>query len=156
MHWSVFGKTPKRPIDATDKIINHWHINFHLASGQLLGAEAGILTLQLAAVKGAAGNTDVKSPTEPYANVPLTLALNGMEEGTTTVLIPWWKSSSCIVRSAVSCYQVREKVRFDKEVLKEGWNHLELSLPDNATDTETAVLPNAIYVQYDALRFELA
>ncbi|KAF8538789.1 galactose mutarotase-like domain-containing protein [Trichophaea hybrida] len=156
VHWSVFGKTPKRPIDVTDKIINHWNLNFFLSPEQLRGAETGILTLQLAGVKGASGNTDVKSPTEPWADIPLTLVMNGMENGTETVVVPWWKSSSCIVRSSVSCYQVREKVLFERSVLREGWNTMELRLPDNATDTETAVLPNAIYVQYDALRFELA
>jgi rhamnogalacturonan endolyase len=40
--------------------------------------------------------------------------------------------------------------------LKEGWNKLVMSLPFNATDIETAELTGAIYVQYDALRLELA
>jgi rhamnogalacturonan endolyase len=40
-------------------------------------------------------------------------------------------------------------------MLKEGENQIVLSLPFNATDYETAVLPGSIYVQYDALRLEV-
>jgi rhamnogalacturonan endolyase len=34
-------------------------------------------------------------------------------------------------------------------------NEVVLSLPYNATDYESAVLPRSIYVQYDALRLEV-
>lgn len=37
----------------------------------------------------------------------------------------------------------------------EGANELILSLPANATDYESAVLPQSVYVQYDALRLEV-
>jgi rhamnogalacturonan endolyase len=37
-----------------------------------------------------------------------------------------------------------------------GYNEFTLSLPFNATDYESAVLPTTVYVQYDALRLELA
>lgn len=40
-------------------------------------------------------------------------------------------------------------------MLVEGANEMVLSLPPNATDYETAVLPGTTYVQYDALRFEV-
>lgn len=34
-------------------------------------------------------------------------------------------------------------------------NEIVLSLPYNATDYESAVLPRSVYVQYDALRLEV-
>jgi rhamnogalacturonan endolyase len=39
--------------------------------------------------------------------------------------------------------------------LKSGRNEFVLSLPFNASSVETALLPEALYVQYDALRLEL-
>lgn len=36
-----------------------------------------------------------------------------------------------------------------------GTNEIVLSLPFNATDYESAVLPQSVYVQYDALRLEV-
>lgn len=71
------------------------------------------------------------------------------------MVIGYDQSSSCIVRSAVSCYQVREKWEFPASWLKEGSNLLRLSLPTNGTNYESAVLPTSVYVQYDALRLEL-
>lgn len=40
-------------------------------------------------------------------------------------------------------------------MLKEGENELVLSLPYNATNYEPAMLAESVYVQYDALRFEI-
>lgn len=40
-------------------------------------------------------------------------------------------------------------------LLVEGENEIVLSLPPNATDYESAVLPLSTYVQYDALRLEV-
>lgn len=34
-------------------------------------------------------------------------------------------------------------------------NEIVLSLPFNATDYESALLPRSVYVQYDALRLEV-
>lgn len=34
-------------------------------------------------------------------------------------------------------------------------NNIVLNLPFNATDYESAILPQSVYVQYDALRLEL-
>lgn len=65
------------------------------------------------------------------------------------------QSSSCAVRSAVICYQVANKFEFDADLLKAGENRIVLSLPFNATDYESAVLPRSVYVQYDALRLEI-
>ena len=72
------------------------------------------------------------------------------------MLIGFNQSSSCIVRSAVSCYQVRSKMEFPAERLRVGDNSLTLHLPFNATNTETAILPETVYVQYDALRLEVS
>jgi rhamnogalacturonan endolyase len=55
----------------------------------------------------------------------------------------------------MSCYNIAHKFVFDVEHLKTGENTIVLSLPFNATDYESAVLPRSVYVQYDALRLEV-
>lgn len=154
VHWSVFGPTHNRDNIYTQNT-NNWTINFDLTAADLKKKKTATLTIQLAGAKTAAGNTDINSAAEPYANLPLTTYVNGQSEGLPFV-IPYYHSSSCIVRSAVSCYQVAKKLTFSTEWLKVGSNKLVLNLPFNGTDTETAVLPTALYVQYDALRFELS
>lgn len=67
----------------------------------------------------------------------------------------YYHSSSCAVRSAVICYNIAQKFVFDAGLLKKGENEIVLSLPYNATDYESAVLPSSVYVQYDALRLEI-
>lgn len=67
----------------------------------------------------------------------------------------YWQSSSCAVRSAVICYNLAHKFVFDAGLLTAGNNEIVLSLPSNGTDYESAVLPRALYVQYDALRLEV-
>lgn len=64
-------------------------------------------------------------------------------------------SSSCGVRSAVICYNIGNKFVFDPKLLVAGENEIVLSLPYNATDYESALLAESVYVQYDALRFEI-
>lgn len=59
------------------------------------------------------------------------------------------------MRSAAICYNVAHKFEFHPKILKEGENELVLSLPYNATNYEPAQLAESIYVQYDALRFEI-
>ena len=59
------------------------------------------------------------------------------------------------MRSAVICYQVAHKFEFDPKRLVAGENKIVLSLPYNATDYESAILPQSVYVQYDALRLEI-
>ncbi|KAL3463888.1 galactose mutarotase-like domain-containing protein [Aspergillus heterothallicus] len=153
VHWSVFGPTPDNP--AVEYNTTHdWKIRFPLTKKQLQKRKTATLTIQLAGAKAASGNTDVYSPTEPYANFPLESYINDHNEPL-TLLVGFNQSSSCIVRSAVSCYQVRSRLEFPAEWLKVGENVLTLHLPFNATDTETAILPTTVYVQYDALRFEL-
>lgn len=68
----------------------------------------------------------------------------------------YYHSSSCAVRSSVSCYNIAHKFVFDAKLLKAGENSLVLSLPFNATNYESALLPRSVYVQYDALRLELS
>lgn len=59
------------------------------------------------------------------------------------------------MRSSVSCYNIAHKFVFDAGLLSKGENEIVLSLPYNATDYESAVLPASVYVQYDALRLEI-
>ena len=40
-------------------------------------------------------------------------------------------------------------------MLKEGENTFVLSLPYNGTNYESALLPESVYVQYDAMRLEV-
>jgi rhamnogalacturonan endolyase len=67
----------------------------------------------------------------------------------------YYHSSSCAVRSAVSCYNIAHKFVFDANYLKAGENAIVLSLPFNGTNYESALLPRTVYVQYDALRLEI-
>lgn len=70
----------------------------------------------------------------------------------------YYHSSSCAVRSGITCYHVSNKWTFPTSYLNAGkntTNEIILSLPFNATDYESAVLPTSIYVQYDALRLEV-
>ena len=69
--------------------------------------------------------------------------------------IRYYHSSSCAVRSAVICYNIANKFTFDPKFFVNGTNEIVLSLPANATDYESAVLPQTTYVQYDALRLEV-
>lgn len=55
----------------------------------------------------------------------------------------------------MSCYNIAHKFEFDAKILKKGENEIVLSLPFNATNYESAVLPTTVYVQYDALRLEI-
>ncbi|KAJ5992612.1 hypothetical protein N7451_008336 [Penicillium sp. IBT 35674x] len=153
VHWSVFGPTAGDSYVEYDTTYD-WDIHFTLTSKQLKKRKTGTLTLQLAAAKTASGNTDVYSPTEPYTNLSLESYINDQTDPL-TMIIGFNQSSSCIVRSAVSCYQVGSRMEFPADWLRVGDNVLRLHLPYNATDTETAILPASVYVQYDAIRLEL-
>ncbi|GLB02172.1 hypothetical protein AtubIFM57258_003514 [Aspergillus tubingensis] len=154
VHWSVFGPTPNDPRVEYDTT-HDWTINFPLSEEDLAERSKATLTIQLAGAKAASGNTDVYNASEPYANLALESYINDQAEPL-TLLIGFNQSSSCIVRSAVSCYQVRSRMEFPTDWLKVGNNVLTLHLPYNATDTETAILPATVYVQYDALRLEVS
>jgi rhamnogalacturonan endolyase len=172
VHWSIFGGKANyvRPEPVYDNI-NNWTILFDAKAQQLAKKKTATFTVQLAGAKSAAGNTDVYNASEPYANLPYTVNVNGKD------LKPWiipcdphkpfeswhitnskasyYHSSSCAVRSAISCYNIANKFEFDAELLQEGANTFVLSLPYGGKDYESAVLPEGLYVQYDALRLEL-
>ncbi|KAJ5666578.1 Glycoside hydrolase-type carbohydrate-binding [Penicillium macrosclerotiorum] len=153
VHWSVFGPIPSNP-DVEYSTTYDWMIHFELESKQLRNRHTATLTVQLAGAKTAAGNTDVWNNNETYNNLSLESYINNQDEPL-KLTIGFNQSSSCIVRSAVSCYQIKSKMSFPAKWLHNGDNTLRLHLPFNATDTETAVLPGTVYVQYDALRLEI-
>ncbi|KAI1310900.1 rhamnogalacturonate lyase [Xylaria venustula] len=155
IHWSWFPGYANylRPEPVYDNV-NNWTIRFDLAGAQVAGAQTATFTVQLAGAKTANGNNKWTAlPDEPYSNVPYTVAVNGRD--VETWVIPSYRSGSCGVRSGVVCQNFGHKFVFPATLLREGANEFVLSLPYNATDTETAVLPGVIYVQYDALRLEL-
>lgn len=157
VHWSVFGGNGNsvRP-DPVYENVNNWTVLFDLAQADIEGATTATLTVQLAGVKTANGNDRwADKPDEPYSNLPYTVALNGRD--VETWAIPKLRSGSCGVRSAVVCQNFGHKFEFAVDAfLLEGANELVLSLPFNATNRETAQLPGTTYLQYDALRLELA
>ncbi|KAF2682161.1 polysaccharide lyase family 4 protein [Lentithecium fluviatile CBS 122367] len=154
VHWSVFGGKANyvRPEPVYDNI-NNWTVLFDLKAQQLHSKSLATFTVQLAGAKTAAGNTDVFNASEPYSNLPYTVNINGKD--LKPWIIPYYHSSSCAVRSAVICYQVAHKFEFDAKMLKQGENTFVLSLPYKGTDYESALLPESVYVQYDAMRLEV-
>lgn len=91
---------------------------------------------------------------DPVSDSPL-CALLRLTGQVANELFRYYQSSSCAVRSAVICYTLSHQFVFPTSYLKSGENNLTLSLPYNATDYESAVLPRSVYVQYDALRLEV-
>ncbi|KAL1595132.1 hypothetical protein SLS60_009820 [Paraconiothyrium brasiliense] len=154
VHWSVFGGKANyvRPEPVYDNI-NNWTVLFDTKANQLKGKRTATFTVQLAGAKTAAGNTDIFNASEPYSNLPYTVNVNGKD--LEPWIIPYYQSSSCAVRSAVICYNIAHKFVFDAKLLKAGENAFVLSLPYNATNYESALLPETAYVQYDALRLEV-
>lgn len=53
------------------------------------------------------------------------------------------------------CYGLAHKFEFNASLLTNGTNEITLSLPAGAKDYESALLPQWLYVQYDALRLEI-
>ncbi|USP81226.1 polysaccharide lyase family 4 protein [Curvularia clavata] len=155
VHWAVFGgkANSKRPVPVPDHQYN-WTILFDAKREELQGKKKATFTVQLAGAKTAAGNTDVYNASEPYSNLPYTVNVNGKD--LEPWVIPYYQSSSCAVRSAVICYSLAHKFEFSAEMLKQGENKFVLSLPYNGTNYESALLPESVYVQYDALRLEVA
>ncbi|KFZ14201.1 hypothetical protein V501_03374 [Pseudogymnoascus sp. VKM F-4519 (FW-2642)] len=154
IHWSVFGgygnSVRTKPYYEN---VNNWTIQFDLSKKELNHKKKATFTVQLAGAKTAAGNTDVYNASEPFANLPYTVAVNGRD--LKPWVIPYYHSSSCGVRSAVICYNIDNKFAFDTSLLVEGLNEFTLSLPYNAIDYESAVLAQSTYVQYDAMRLEI-
>ncbi|ROW02491.1 hypothetical protein VMCG_06068 [Cytospora schulzeri] len=136
IHWSVFGgyANSVRPVQVEgDGNINNWTITFDVDEKDLRGTREATFTIQLAAAKTASGNTDVYNASQAYSNIPYNVAINGHALETWTIPFP-----TSYLR-----------------VGKNATNEVILSLPYNATDYESAVLPRSIYVQYDALRLEV-
>ncbi|KAI8934784.1 hypothetical protein NX059_008471 [Plenodomus lindquistii] len=154
VHWSVYGGKAnyERPVPVYDNI-NNWTLIFDAKAQQLRNKKTATFTVQLAGAKTAAGNTDIFNASEPYSNLPYTVNVNGRD--LEPWVIPYNQSSSCAVRSAVICYNIAHKFSFDAGMLKAGENTFVLSLPYNATNYESALLPESVYVQYDALRLEV-
>ncbi|CAE6450587.1 unnamed protein product [Rhizoctonia solani] len=151
IHWSVFGPSYTRKNAVWDNM-NNWTINFDYSRKASKANSTATFTVQLAGAKTASGNTDVDNGA--YTNFDLNVIVNG--NAPLPFHIPWYQSSSCGVRSGISCYNLGEKLKFPEAWLTNGHNSIVLSLPFNATDIETAVLPASIYVQYDALRLEIS
>ncbi|KAH7305894.1 family 4 polysaccharide lyase [Stachybotrys elegans] len=153
IHWSFFpGKGNHLRPEPYYENVNNWTITFDLTQAQLEQAETATFTVQIAGTKTANGNvkwTEVK----PWGNLPWTVNVNQRHEA--TWVIPYWRSGSCGVRSAIACQNIEHKFVFSSSNLVEGRNEFVLSLPLDAASVETAVLPDALYVQYDALRLEL-
>lgn len=156
IHWSVFGGyadslRPDPYYGHGD--VNNWTLLFDVSSHTLRRKTQATFTVQLSGAKTAAGNTDVYNASQPYSNLPYTVVVN--EHELEPWIIPYYQSSSCATRSAVICYNLAHAFTFDAGYLKSGQNEIILSLPYNATDYESAVLPQSVYVQYDALRLEV-
>ncbi|KAF9878370.1 rhamnogalacturonate lyase C [Colletotrichum karsti] len=155
IHWSFFpAKGNHLRAENHYANVNNWTIIFDLDKNQLSQSQTGTFTVQIAGTKTANGNAKWTVSGHPYSNLPWTMAVNGAYESTWE--IPYWRSGSCGVRSAVACQNIQNKFSFPSSVLREGRNEVVLSLPFNASSIETALLPDALYVQYDALRLELA
>ncbi|KAI0801290.1 galactose mutarotase-like protein [Fomes fomentarius] len=143
VHWSQYGPTYTRNNTVTD--INRWTINFSLdrKTAHKLGKKSiATFTLQLAAAKSTAGNTDNNQGAWP--SFPINTYVNEQASPLVWTIQPY-ESSSCGERSAISCHLLTRKFQFPGTWLKEGDNHFVLELPHAAP----------VYVQYDALRLEL-
>ena len=84
IHWSVFGgyADSLRPERYWENV-NNWTILWDMDSSAFDDKREATFTVQLAGAKTAAGNTDVYNASEPYANLPYTVVVNGHE------LEPW-------------------------------------------------------------------
>ncbi|KAH9849784.1 galactose mutarotase-like protein [Lenzites betulinus] len=143
VHWSQYGPTYTRNDTVTD--INRWSINFHIDSltAQRLTEDSVVtFTIQLAAAKTTAGNTDADQG--GFASFPINTYVNDEASPLAWTIQPY-DSSSCGERSAISCHLLTNKFQFPGTWLKEGDNRFVLELPQAAP----------VYVQYDALRLEL-
>ncbi|KAI0662802.1 galactose mutarotase-like protein [Cubamyces menziesii] len=143
VHWSQYGPTYTRNDTVTD--INRWTINFDIdthTARRLTSHSVVTFTIQLAAAKTTAGNTDADQGA--YPSFPINTYVNNETDPLSWTIQPY-ESSSCGERSAISCHLLTKKFQFPGTWLKEGANQLVLELPHAAP----------VYVQYDALRLEL-
>ncbi|KAM5349778.1 hypothetical protein ACJ41O_006283 [Fusarium nematophilum] len=154
IHWSFFPAKGNhlRSENYYDKV-NNWTITFDLTKNQLRASKTATFTVQIAGTRAPNGNAKWTPSNSPWSNLPWTVNVNGGYESTWR--IPYWRSGSCGVRSAVACQNIEHKFVFPSSKLRRGRNEFVLSLPFNASSVETALLPDSLYVQYDALRLEL-
>lgn len=82
VHWSVFGGSLTRPAVVASPLVNNWTVSFDVDSGNLSNASQATLTIQMAGVSTAAGNTDVYS-NATYNSLPYYVIVNGHQ------LDPW-------------------------------------------------------------------
>ncbi|KAH7131042.1 family 4 polysaccharide lyase [Dactylonectria macrodidyma] len=154
IHWSFFpSKGNHLRTENYYENMNNWTITFDLSKKQLRDTKTATFTVQIAGTKTANGNAKWTVTGAKYSNLPWTVNVNGGYES--TWVIPYWRSGSCGVRSSIACQNIEHKFSFPASKLKLGANEFTLSLPYNASSVETALLPDALYVQYDALRLEL-
>ncbi|KAM0420460.1 hypothetical protein ACHAPT_011752 [Fusarium lateritium] len=154
IHWSFFPSKGNHLLsEPYYDNVNNWTITFDLNKHQLRSAKTATFTVQVAGMRSANGNAKWTPVKGGINDLPWTVNVNGGYES--TWLIPYWRSGSCGVRSAVACQNVEHKFVFPSTKLRQGKNEFVLSLPFNASSVETAVLPDSLYVQYDALRLEL-
>lgn len=84
VHWSVFGGYANSiRTQPYYKNVNNWTILWDMNESQFTRKREATFTVQLAGAKTAAGNTDVYNASEPFANLPYTVVVNGHE------LEPW-------------------------------------------------------------------
>ncbi|KAI0335297.1 galactose mutarotase-like protein [Cubamyces sp. BRFM 1775] len=143
VHWSQYGPTYTRNDTVTN--INRWTINFDIDTRTARGLTAqsvATFTIQLAAAKTTAGNTDADQGA--YPSFPINTYVNNGTDPLSWTIQPY-ESSSCGERSAISCHLLTKKFQFPGSWLREGANQFVLELPHAAP----------VYVQYDALRLEL-
>ncbi|KAJ7892230.1 galactose mutarotase-like protein [Mycena leptocephala] len=100
---------------------NNWQINFDLPEPPLSSSVA-TFTIQLAAAKTTAGNTDANTGSNPSFSISTRL----------TWVIQPFESSSCGQRSAISCHLLSKQFEFQGSWLKRGTNKFVISLPFNA------------------------
>jgi rhamnogalacturonan endolyase len=85
VHWAVFGgkANSRRPVPVPDHKYD-WTVLFDVVEEESLrGKMKATFTVQLAGAKTAAGNTDVYNASEPLADLPLGVSVNGKD------LEPW-------------------------------------------------------------------
>ncbi|KAL4935771.1 hypothetical protein BDV06DRAFT_233961 [Aspergillus oleicola] len=154
IHWSFFPSQGNHMrSEPYYNNVNNWTITFDLTEEQLRNTETATFTVQLAGTRNANGNSKWTPADSGFNDLPWTVNVNGRYED--TWVIPYWRSGSCGVRSAIACQNIEEHFKFSVENLAPGRNEFILSLPFNATSPESALLPDSLYVQYDALRLEI-
>ncbi|KAL4915245.1 galactose mutarotase-like domain-containing protein [Aspergillus aurantiobrunneus] len=154
IHWSFFPSQGNHiRSEPYYENVNNWTITFDLSGRELARTKTATFTVQLAGTRNANGNAKWTPAETGLNDLPWTVNVNGKYED--TWVIPYWRSGSCGVRSAIACQNIGHKFVFPVENLQRGRNEFVLSLPFNASSPETALLPDSLYVQYDALRLEL-